>query len=197
MRWTRWLGTMTTLTALGVAAVCVSCATNQAQKAAEDPAAKLARGKYLVTIAGCGDCHTPGGLYGAADTTRLLSGSELGWLGPWGVSYPRNLTPDPETGLGKWSEDDIVTAMRTGHRPDKTPLLPPMPWPDFASFTDEDAYAVVSYLKSIPPVSHKMPDVIPPSAKPTGAYLAFPPPPAWDAQNLPPPPAGAAGGGTH
>jgi mono/diheme cytochrome c family protein len=148
---------------------------------------QLARGRYLVGITGCNDCHTPGYFYGAPDTTRLLSGSELGWQGPWGVSYARNLTPEPQTGIGAWSESDIVTAIRTGKRPDGAMLLPPMPWPDLAGLTDEDANAIAKYLKTLPPVMHKVPDKLPPDAKATGAIIAFPPPPAWDAPRTPPP----------
>ena len=149
---------------------------------------KIARGKQIAYTSGCDDCHTPGGFYGAPDTTRMLSGSELGWEGPWGVSYPRNLTPDMETGIGSWSEEDIVTAIRTGHRPDQTMLLPPMPWPAFARMSDEDVYALAAYLKTLPPIQHKVPDVIPPGTPATGPRLTFPPPPAWDAMNLPAPP---------
>jgi mono/diheme cytochrome c family protein len=146
-------------------------------------------GRHLSIIGGCNDCHTPGLLYGAPDTTRLLSGSELGWAGPWGVSYPRNLTPDVETGLGSWSSDDIVKALRTGQRPDGSPLLPPMPWPNYARLTDLEIHSLVAYLKSIPPVKHAMPKQIPPGQPVTGAALVFPAPPAWDVQP-PPKPAG-------
>src|ERR1043166_9915519 len=61
-----------------------------------DPAAaaKRAQGRYLVQIMGCGDCHTPGWFYGAPDPERALSGSEMGWRGPWGVRYAANITPD-------------------------------------------------------------------------------------------------------
>jgi hypothetical protein len=111
-------------------------------------------------------------LYGAPDTTRLL--------------FPRNLTPD-STGLASWSEDDIVKAIRTGVRPNNTQILPPMPWPDYARLTDEDAHAIAAYLKTLPAVKHVMPAVVPPGQKFKGAMLVFPPPPAWDAKNLPPP----------
>ncbi len=104
------------------------------------------------------------------------------------MSYARNLTPDQATGIGSWTEEQIVTAIRAGRRPDGSPLLPPMPWPDFAHFTDDDAHAIAAFLKSIPPVSHKAPDRIPPGVKVTGPALVFPPPPAWDAKNLPPQP---------
>lgn len=171
-----------------VAAIAVvSCtATQPAQPTAAE---KIARGKEISYFAGCNDCHTPGGLYGAPDTTRMLSGSELGWEGPWGVSYPRNLTPDMETGIGSWSEQDIVTAIRTGHRPDNTVILPPMPWPMVAHMSDDDAFALAAFLKSIPPIVHKAPDRIPPGTPATGPRLTFPPPPEWDGRNLPAPPA--------
>ena len=147
---------------------------------------EVARGKYLVTIAGCQDCHTPGTFYGAPDLARQLSGSELGWTGQWGTSYAANLTPDPSTGLGNYTEDDIVTAIRTGKKKSGAPILPPMPWPNYAQFSDEDAYAVAAYLKSVPPVVHAVPKNLPPGAK-APAALSFPPPPAWDAPRTPPP----------
>ena len=187
MRWTRWFASFAVAAALGATAFVGACSKQApgggGAMTAED---KIARGRYLAAVTGCGDCHTPGSLYGAPDTTRLLSGSELGWQGPWGVSYARNLTPDQPTGIGAWTEAQIVTAIREGRRPDGSPILPPMPWPDFAHFTDDDAAAIAAYLKGIPSVDHKVPDRIPPGAKLTGAALVFPPPPAWDAQNLPP-----------
>jgi mono/diheme cytochrome c family protein len=185
--------------AFTAAFVSISCTKTPPAPLSDGTANKLERGKYLVAITGCNDCHTPGTLFGAPDTTRLLSGSELGWQGPWGVTYARNLTPDEETGIGKWSEADIVNTIRTGQRPDKTPLLPPMPWTDFANFSDDDAYAVAAYLKSIPPVKHKVPDALHPGVKATGSIIVFPPPSAWDAQNLPPPPGAdtSAHGGGH
>ncbi|HEX7078519.1 MAG TPA: c-type cytochrome [Candidatus Eisenbacteria bacterium] len=149
-----------------------------AANAAADP---VARGKYLTTIMSCGDCHTPGTLYGAPDFDRTLSGSELGWAGPWGVSYPRNLTPDMETGIGAWSEDDIVKAIQTGYRPDGTQLSPPMPWPNFANLSHDDAIAIAKYLKSLPPVHHKVPDKLAPGVKPKVTPVVIPAPPAWDA----------------
>jgi len=141
----------------------------------------VARGHYLTTVTGCNDCHTPGTFWGAPDTTRTLSGSELGWKGPWGVTYAANLTPEPQTGIGAWSESDIITAIRVGKSPDGTMLLPPMPWPDYAFLTDEDAKSIAKYLKTIPPVMHKVPDRMPPGAKAKGSIIAFPPPSAWDA----------------
>jgi mono/diheme cytochrome c family protein len=186
MKWTRSAAILAVAVSGFLGLFAISC-SQQSREAAQPAATAMdpvARGKYLSIIAGCNDCHTPGSLYGQPDTTRLLSGSELGWEGPWGVTFPRNLTPDEETGLGTWSEDDIVQALRTGKKKDGSPILPPMPWQDFAQMNDEDIHALAAYLKSIPPVKHKAPDVIPPTAKATGARLSFPPPPAWDAQNL-------------
>jgi len=184
MRWTRWTAVASMLAALIVAAVTLSCskpAEKAATPAAMTQAQKVERGLYLTTIMGCNDCHTPGTFYGAPDFSRKLSGTELGWVGPWGTSYPRNLTPDMETGIGKWSEDDIVKTIRTGQRADGTPVLPPMPWPMYTNLSDDDAYSIAAYLKSLPPVSHKVLDKLPPGTKPGPHDLVIPPPSAWDA----------------
>ena len=166
---------------------CSSGKTEATPVAAVDP---VARGRYLVTIMSCNDCHTPGSFYGAPDTTRRLSGSELGWVGPWGVVHARNLTPDTATGIGKWTKEQIVNALRSGNTPDGSQLAPIMPWANYASIIDEnDAMAIASYLKSLPPVTHKNLDRQPPGAKPVGNNVMFPPPPAWD---VPPPPKQAA-----
>ena len=76
---------------LVLAVALASCSSNtkttsESTTTAMTPEEKVARGKYMVSIAGCNDCHTPGGLYGATDMSRMLSGSELGWTGPWGTS---------------------------------------------------------------------------------------------------------------
>lgn len=191
MRWTGWTVFVSSAGALAAATVMLSCATTQktATPAAMNQDQKLARGETLTWTAGCMDCHTPGSFYGAPDMERRLSGSELGWSGPWGVTYPRNLTPDMGTGIGSWTEDDIVKVIRTGQRADGTPVLPPMPWPMYAHMSDEDAYALAAYLKSLPPVKHKVPDKLPPGAKApkTTAFMLPMPPPAWDAPKTPTP----------
>jgi len=169
---------------LGVASL--SCAmskpaTEASTAAHQDP---VARGRYLVTIMSCNDCHTPGYFYGAPDTMRRLSGSDLGWVGPWGVVHARNLTPDPETGIGNWSAEEIVHALRTGNTPDGAQLAPIMPWMNYSTILDQnDAMSIAAYLKSLPPVKHKNLDRIPPGQKPTGQLLQFPPPPGWDMQH--------------
>jgi mono/diheme cytochrome c family protein len=166
--------------AVAALVVLASCAKEEPKTAAAPAMSPVERGEYLAWVTGCHDCHTPGGMYGTPDMSRKLSGSELGWEGPWGVTYPRNLTPDPGTGIAAWSEADIVTAIRTGKRPDGTAIQPPMPWPDFSHLTDEDAMALAAYLKSLPPVTHKAPDRLAPGVKFSGAALSMPAPPAWD-----------------
>jgi mono/diheme cytochrome c family protein len=173
------------LLVLALSSALVSCTSEKAEEKAATPAAPamtpLQRGQYLATVLGCHDCHTPGTFYGAPDMNRALSGSELGWQGPWGVSYAANLTPDSTTGIGNWSEVEIERALRSGVKKDGSPILPPMPWPDLARLTPEDMSALITFLKSIPAVSHAVPKAIPPGGKATGAFLTFPPPPAWDA----------------
>jgi mono/diheme cytochrome c family protein len=129
---------------------------------------QVTRGKYLVTIMGCGDCHTPGALLGKADIAHVLSGSDVGFDIPGlGVFVGRNLTPDKETGLGTWSADQIVTAFTTGKRPDGRILSPAMPWENFATLTKQDAQAIAVFLQSLPPVKHAIPGPFGPTDKVT------------------------------
>ena len=180
---------------LGLAIASCSKPAEQSTTTAEAAYDTLAHGRYMTTVMACGDCHTPGTLWGSPDTTRLLSGSETGWQGAWGVSYARNITPDSLTGIGTWTEEQIVNAIRTGQRPNGDHLLlPPMPWPDLAHLSDKDAYAIAKYLKSIPAVAHQVPNIVPPGQKPKTPVIAFPPKPApWDA---PRPGTPATGGST-
>lgn len=130
----------------------------------------IARGQYLVAIGGCGDCHTPGHFLGNPDMSRLLGGSDVGFEVPGlGKFYGPNLTPDA-TGLGGWSEAEIVTALRTGTRPDGRQLAPAMPWMGLAALTDEDALAIAAFLKSLPPVANKVPGPFGPTEK-TGGFV--------------------------
>lgn len=118
----------------------------------------LQRGEYLAKIMDCTGCHTPGALAGQPDMSQFLGGSTIGFEIPGvGVVYPPNLTPDSETGLGKWSADDMMKAIRTGMRPDGRQLIPVMPYMSYAALTDADAAALVAYLRSIKPVQHKAP----------------------------------------
>jgi mono/diheme cytochrome c family protein len=141
--------------------------------------AQIKRGKYLVTFGGCNDCHTPGYFFGKPDTARFLGGSEVGFAIPeLGVFHGPNLTPDPDTGLGKWSADEIVAAITTGRRPDSRVLAPIMPWHAFAKLTRQDAYAIAAFLKKLPPVRNKVPGPFGPNEKPTSYVMKIVPPEA-------------------
>ena len=120
--------------------------------------APIARGEYLVTIAGCNDCHTPGYFFGNPDASRFLGGSDVGFEIPGlGVFVGPNLTPDEKTGIGSWTPEQIVAAIQTGQRPDGRTLAPIMPWHAFANLTADDAMAIATFLKSIKPVENKVP----------------------------------------
>jgi len=161
----------------------------QQKAAAPSPAkSRVDRGKYLVWAGGCHDCHTPkkmGPKGPELDTARLLSGTPeepklpppptlppgpwiattswdlTAWSGPWGISYAINLTPDENTGIGIWTEDMFVRAIKLGkHMGTSRPLLPPMPWEDLRNLTDDDLKAIFAYLRSIPPIKNRVPEAV-------------------------------------
>lgn len=150
----------------------------------------VARGKYLIALAGCNDCHTPKAFTSVGtvfDESKLFSGHpasaplpvvepayierenialtnrhQTAWFGQWGVSFATNLTPDAETGIGSWTEDGFVKSLRTGkHFGTGRSILPPMPWFGLAQGTDEDLKAMFAYLKSLKPISNRVPAPIP------------------------------------
>ena len=126
------------------------------------------RGRYLVELGGCVHCHTPGYFLGKPDMARRLGGSDVGFYVPdLGTFYGPNLTPDKETGLGRWTTNEIVIALTTGKRPDGRELAPIMPWRSFAELSKNDARAIALYLKSLPPVSHRAPGPFGPNETPT------------------------------
>ena len=148
---------------------------------------RIVRGKYLVeSAAACGHCHTP--RKGAEpDLTRRLSGhpasaptpkspsvelimregifmsispTMTAFTGPWGASFATNLTPDKETGLGGWTEEQFIRSMRTGKRkgdPDGRAVLPPMPWKHYQSMSEQDLRGIWAYLQSLPPIHNAVP----------------------------------------
>jgi uncharacterized protein YjiS (DUF1127 family)/cytochrome c553 len=139
--------------------------------------AQVKRGEYLLAFAGCNDCHTPGYFFGKPDMKRYLGGSEVGFEIPGlGVFHGPNLTPDPETGLGKWSSQEIINAFTKGKRPDGRMLAPIMPWHAFANLTEEDKRAVAAFLKSLPPVKNKVPGPFGPNEQPTSFVMKIVPP---------------------
>jgi mono/diheme cytochrome c family protein len=134
------------------------------------------RGKYLVTIMGCTDCHTPGHFLGHPDEARYLGGSDVGFAIPGlGVFVGSNLTPDKETGLGKWTAQQIVTAVTKGERPDGRMLAPSMPWRGFSALTQPDALAIAAFLKTVPPIKDKVPGPFGPNDTPTVFVMSVQP----------------------
>ena len=146
-----------------------------ANAVAADPAVE--RGKYLVTIAGCGDCHTPGYFLGRPDPARQLGGSDVGFeVRDLGVFYGPNLTRDKATGLGGWTDTQIATALTTGVRPDGRQLAPIMPWRNLAALAKPDIAAIIAYLRSLPPVANKVPGPLGPRDIPTSFVMKLVPP---------------------
>ena len=156
---------------------------------------RVARGAYLVTIGGCNDCHTPlkmGPNGPEPDLSRMLSGhpenlvmpaapksqgpwqwsgaeTNTAFAGPWGISYARNLTPDEVSGIGIWTEEMFMKTIRSGrHWGVGRPILPPMPWFNYAKASDEDLRSIYAYLRSIKPVRNEVPEAVvaPPPAPP-------------------------------
>ncbi len=166
-----------------------SCQQNESKKEMTQEE-KIERGKYLVSAGGCADCHSPKVMTEMGpvpDSTLMLSGyhedplekdidpnlilpgkwvmtnnSSTMWAGPWGISFTANLTPDPETGLGNWTEEVFIKALRTGkHMGIGRPIMPPMPWQGIGLLTDEDLGSIFAYLQTLKPIHNKVPDYIP------------------------------------
>lgn len=164
-----------TYAALAAAIAVASAASFTATARADDTQVK--RGEYLVTVTGCGDCHTPGNFLGKPDMTKLLGGSDVAFEVPGlGAFAGANITPDKATGIGNWSTEQIVTAMQHGVTPDGRELAPSMPWRDFAALSKEDATTIAVYLKSIPPVVNKVAGPFKPGEKVTSFLFRIMPP---------------------
>jgi len=178
-----------TLLTIGLAAVAFGVMPDRDGPVSAE--AQVERGRYLVTGFGCADCHTPmklGANGPEPDLTRQYSGhpsslvmppapvlpqgpwiatiaaTMTAWSGPWGTSYTANLTPDEETGLGKWTADEFVATLKTGrHMGRGREILPPMPIQATKNLTDEDLRAMFAYLRTLPAVSNRVPDPLPPA----------------------------------
>ena len=117
----------------------------------------LRRGEYIVHAEMCGLCHTQINRTGIYREQYYLAGGMRVGAYPHGVFISRNLTSDPETGLGRWTEPQIVNAIRNGRTPDRLLSLWGMPWFYLHYLTDQDATAVARYLKNLPPVKNRIP----------------------------------------
>lgn len=164
-------------------------------RVADDRAALIERGRYLLAAAGCTDCHTPhdqkgepiGGMFLAGhpqdaplpewDPSLLsrhavatIAPTMTAFAGPFGVSVAPNLTPDLETGIGTMTADDLIKSWRTGtHWKESRAILPPMPAPAFATLRDEDIRAIHACLMALPPIKNKAPASRPAGSTAPGA----------------------------
>lgn len=183
------LSLSTALLATGAAAAAEASA---AAKVGAKLGPQAKRGLYLVSTAGCHDCHTPfvmGPKGPEPDMSRALSGhpqslqmppaptlpvgpwmvvsagTNTAYAGPWGTTFTANLTPDNETGLGQWTQKDFIATIRTGrHMGRGREVLPPMPIPVYNNFTDADLAAIFAYLRTIPAIPNRVPEPLPPIA---------------------------------
>jgi mono/diheme cytochrome c family protein len=176
-----------------VAAAAFALAASGATKPNKSSMEQVERGRYLVNLGGCNHCHSPKamgpngpvphplktlsghvaesnlpeipkGVIGPDKWMGITNSDMTAWVGPWGVSFAANLTPDPATGIGAWTEDVFIKSMRTGkHMGTGRQILPPMPWEDIGKLTDQDLKDVFAYLMSIPAVRNPVPQPIPPA----------------------------------
>lgn len=163
----------------GLLLVALSVAISPAQASASSQSALIEHGKYIVSIAGCSDCHTnystaymvdPTTLTSAQvqtlalnakdalDKNKFMAGGRLFDLGPAGKVYSANLTPDVETGIGGWTDEQIKTAVRTGQIPSGRMLVPVMPYHTYNTMADLDLDAVVAYLRTLPAIKNAVPE---------------------------------------
>jgi len=140
----------------------------------------VTRGEYLVEILGCGACHTDGALIGEPNSDMSLAGSRIGiaYTSPLenrypGVVYAPNITPDDETGIWRWSDRQIAEAVRAGLGRHGERRILVMPWQGYAQISDDDAYAIVGYLKNIDPIRHRVPEDVPPGTMAGSPYVHF------------------------
>jgi mono/diheme cytochrome c family protein len=162
------------ITYVSAAAAVAAVLSISTHAAAQQPGSNAAveRGRYLVRITGCHDCHSPKvqgmtpnldlALSGRPSTTPLPSETKTevhaspdltAWTGPWGYSVASNLTPDPATGIGtRYNEASFIATMRTGKKPNGTPIMPPMPSEVYQNMTDDDLKAIFAYLRTMKPI---------------------------------------------
>ncbi|WP_292542594.1 cytochrome c [Mesorhizobium sp.] len=162
---TRWA--LIGITALGLSGLLAAVKLDPSETDAAAATGSIERGRYLVKIGGCNDCHTPGYLEKAGDVPedRWLIGDSLGFNGPWGTTYPTNLRQLLRT----MGEDDWVRAART------VETRPPMPWFNLRAMTEADLRAIYRYVLSLPADDTPVPDYVPPDRPPKTPHIVFVP----------------------
>lgn len=154
---------------LGCGLACSSArATTAGGANAASGAERVERGKYLVQISGCNDCHTEGYIQseGNVAADRWLAGAQLGWRGPWGTTYGANL----RLYMSKLTEDQWVQVAR------KLKSRPPMPWFALHAMQEEDLRAIYQFVRTLQPIGDPAPYYVPPDREPMGPYVQFPSP---------------------
>lgn len=149
-----------------MAALCAALPA-AAQQKKSDP--MVERGRYLVQIAGCNDCHTPDYPQsgGKVPEAKWLTGDALGWRGPWGTTYPTNL----RLYMQDLTEDQWVKKGKTLN------ARPPMPWFNVRDMRTSDLRALYRYIRHLGPAGKPAPAFVPPGETPSGPYVQFPEPP--------------------
>jgi mono/diheme cytochrome c family protein len=153
--------------ALGLGGVFAAATVEQTGVGSAPTAGSIERGRYLVKIGGCNDCHTPGYLQKAGDVPedRWLVGDTLGFNGPWGTTYPTNLRHLLRT----MDEDDWVEFART------IETRPPMPWFNLRAMSEADLRDIYGFVVSLPPDDSAVPDYVPPGEQPKTPHIVFVP----------------------
>jgi len=141
---------------------------------------RIDRGAYLIELLGCGSCHTDGAFDGKPDMDRALAGSNTGiaFTNPLGekypgIIYPSNITPDEETGIGSWSDQQVTDAIRSGIGRHGDRRIATMPWQGYARMTDDDAAAMVAYLRSIKSIRNTVPKEVAPGKTADSPFVYF------------------------
>jgi mono/diheme cytochrome c family protein len=159
---------------LAIAVISAMPLIAHAAEVAKAPSAKadassLARGKYLVMIGGCNDCHTPGYAMSGGKTAEKdwLVGDKLGWRGPWGTTYPVNLRQYTQT----------LTEAQWMAKVKNLETRPPMPWYDVRAMSSQDLRAIYRYVRHLGPAGEPAPAYVPPDKEPPPPFVTFPAPP--------------------
>lgn len=140
----------------------------------------VTHGKYLVELLGCGTCHTDGALLGMPQNSRAMAGSGVGiaYTNPLandrpGIVFAPNLTPDNRTGIGLWTEQQIIDAVRVGQGRHGNRRILVMPWQGYAKLSENDVRAIAGYLQSLAPVEHLVPEDVPIGRRTSETFVHF------------------------
>ena len=154
------------LPALAACAAAVAAVAALAAMAGPAPDPSVARGRYLVTIGGCNDCHTPGYAQSGGTTPEAewLTGDALGWKGPWGTTYPANL----RLKLAAMDEDQWVRVAKNAQ------FRPPMPWFNLHRMSEADLRDIHRYVRALGPAGKPAPQFVPPEREAAGPVVRFP-----------------------